>query len=104
MAKSKAKSFILRLIILAVVGYVVGAALAYFVDNEVKGDIVKCLTIDWAYFGAAAGAGLGSGLGVAGAGLGSGLGADVNPALGKELVTALVPGPGAGLGAEAVFC
>ena len=53
--KSKLKSFIIRLIVLAAIGYIVGAVAAYFLDEEVSKDFVKALTTDWAFYGAGAG-------------------------------------------------
>ena len=64
MAKGKSKlfGFILRLIIFAALGYIIGAVLAYFL-GEIDGTtttkkIIAALTFNWAYYGAAGGAGL----------------------------------------------
>ena len=56
--KSKLKSFIIRLIVLAAIGYIVGVIAAYFLEEEVGRDFVKSLTTDWALYGAAVGGAL----------------------------------------------
>lgn len=55
-SKSKSKSFFIKFILFAIIGYVVGVVACYFLDSIKGNDIVSSLTSDWAFVGAGIGA------------------------------------------------
>ena len=52
--KKKLKPFLIALVILVIIGYAGGSALAYFLDGQYN-EITEAIRSDWSFIGAALG-------------------------------------------------